>query len=46
MLHNDDNYTYEQLLEKYNEFTVHQRNIQKLMIEMHKVKNELGPSLY
>ena len=45
MLHNDDNSTYEQLLEKYNEFTVHQRNIQKLMIEMYKVKNELGPSL-
>ena len=45
MLHDDHNSTYEQLLDKYGEFTVHQRNIQKLMIEMYKVKNELGPSL-
>ena len=45
LLHDDNNSTYEQLLDKYGEFTVHQRNIQKLMIEMYKVKNELGPSL-
>ena len=45
MLYDDTTSTYNQLLIKYNEFTVHQRNIQKLMIEMYKVKNELGPSL-
>ena len=45
MLYDDDTSTYEQLLDKYDEFTVHQKNIQKLMIEMYKVKNDLGPSL-
>ena len=45
MLYDDDTSTYEQLLDKYDEFTVHQRNIQQLMIEMYKVKNDLGPSL-
>ena len=45
MLHDDENSTYEQLLNKYNEFSVHQRNIQNLMVEMYKVKNDLGPSL-
>ena len=32
-------------MNEYDEFTVHQRNTQKLMIEMFKAKNELGPSL-
>ena len=45
ILHDENNLTYEQLLKKYNEFTVHQKNIQKLMIEMYKVKHNLKPSL-
>ena len=45
MLYDDQSSTYVELLNEYGEFTVHQRNTQKLMIEMFKAKNELGPSL-
>ena len=45
LLYSDHNSTFEQLLLRDCSFTVHQRNIQTLMIEMHKVKHKLGPSL-
>jgi len=36
--------TFEQLLAKDNSFTIHERNLQKLALEMYKVKNDLCPS--
>ena len=45
ILYEDDTSTFEQLLDKHNAFTVHQRNIQNLLIEMYKVKNKQGPAL-
>jgi hypothetical protein len=45
ILYNDYASTFEQLLDKYCEFTVHQKNIQKVLIEMYKVNKEQGPSL-
>ena len=45
LLFKDDISTFEQLLEKAGIFTIHQRNIQSLAIEMYKVKNNIGPQL-
>ena len=44
-LYDDNTSTFEQLLNKYDAFTVHQRNIQNLLIEMFKVKMNQGPAL-
>ena len=33
------------LLKREETFTIHQRNIQSLVIEMYKVKNSIGPQL-
>ena len=38
--------TFEQLLEKDESFTIHERNLQKLAIEMYKVKHNLCPKLF
>ena len=38
--------TFEQLLEKDESFTTHERNLQKLTIEMYKVKRNLCPKLF
>ena len=35
---------FEQLLEKSKHFSIHERNLQKLALEMYKVKNELSPA--
>ena len=35
----DNNLTYEELLQKDNSFTIHERNIQALAIEMYKIIN-------
>ena len=45
MLYDDNTSTFEQILNKYNAFTVHQRNIQNLLIEMYKCKHNQGPTL-
>ena len=36
---------FEQLLDKDGSFTIHQRNLQKLAIEMYEVKNGLSPAI-
>ena len=41
LVYKEKNLTFEQLLEKDNAFTIHERNLQKLAIEMYKVKNDL-----
>ena len=42
-MYKDSNLTFQQPLEKDNSFTIHDRNLQKLAIEMHKVKHNLSP---
>ena len=41
----DDTSSFEELLKKDNSFSIHQRNIQSMAIEMYKTKNNLGPNL-
>ena len=43
IVYNDRDLTFEQLLEKDKSFTIHERNIQKLAVEMYKVKHNLCP---
>jgi hypothetical protein len=43
VVYKDDNLTFEQLLEKDNSFTIHERNLQKLAILMYKVKHKMCP---
>ena len=44
VVYKDSNLTFEELLEKDNSFTTHQRNLQHLAILMYKVKNNLAPA--
>ena len=43
LIYKDKSLTFKQLLEKDQSFTFHERNIQKLAIEMYKVKNKMTP---
>ena len=45
LVYKDPTITFEQLLEKDNSFTIHQRNIQKLATEIYKVVNNDCPPL-
>ena len=45
LLYSDDVSTFAELLNKDMSFTIHQRNIQSIAIEMFKVKNSIGPVL-
>ena len=43
VVYKDDNLTFEQLVEKNNSFTIHERNLQKLALLMYKAKHKLCP---
>ena len=43
IVYNDDKLTFQELLDLDNSLTIHHRNIQKLAIEMYKVKNHISP---
>ena len=44
LVYNEPQLSFEELLEMDNSMTIHHRNVQKLAIEMYKVKNNLSPS--
>ena len=43
LVYRDKNLTFKQLLEKDKSFSIHERNLQKLAVEMYKVKHKLCP---
>ena len=43
LVYDDINLSFQDLLDLDNSMTIHQRNIQKLAIEMYKIKNNLSP---
>ena len=45
VVYKDEYLTFEELLEKDQAFTIHERNLQKLAVEMYKVKNGLCPEV-
>ena len=45
MIYNDQISSFQELLEKYNSFTVHHFNIQSLAIEMFKVINNIAATI-
>ena len=44
LVYKDNNMTFQELLNMDKSFTIHERNLQKLAIEMYKAKNKLSPS--
>ena len=44
LVYQNDELSFEELLEKDGSVTIHQRNLRKLAIEMYKVKNNLSPT--
>ena len=42
---NDSSSSFRELIEKDNSFTIHHRNIQKLTVEIHKVKHHEAPKI-
>ena len=45
LVYKDHNSTFSELLCKDNTLNIHQRDLQKLAIEMYKIKNNLSPSI-
>ena len=45
LVYKNSNCTFSELLVKDKSFTIHERNLQKLAIEMFKIKNNLAPNL-
>ena len=45
IVYKDHNSTFQELLNKDDSVSIHHRNLQKLVIEMYKVKNNLSPSI-
>ena len=44
LVYKDYNANFEELLEIDNSFSIHHRNLQKLAVEMYKIKNNISPS--
>ena len=44
VVYKNDNLTFAELLDKDGSFTIHDRNLQKLALEMYKVKHKISPS--
>ena len=45
IVYDDSKSTFRELLNKDNSFTIHERNIQTLVIELYKVVNGISPQL-
>ena len=45
LVHNDNTSSFYELLQKDNSFTIRHRNIQKLALEMYKVKHRIAPKI-
>ena len=45
IVHKNSQYTFQELLDLDNSKTMHHRNLQKLAIEMYKIKNNLSPKI-
>ena len=45
LVHNDNTSSFYEFLQKDNSFTIHYRNIQKLALEMHRVKHLIAPKI-
>ena len=45
IVYKDDESSFAELLSEDKSFTVHHKNVQKLAIEMYKIKNELCPKI-
>ena len=45
LVHNDNTSSFYELLQKDNSFTIHHRNIQKLALEMYRVKHHIAPKI-
>ena len=45
LVHNDNTSSFYELLQKDNSFTIHHRNIQKLALEMYRVKHRITPKI-
>jgi len=43
IVYKDENLTFQELLDKDDSVTIHQRNLQRLATEMYKIKNHLSP---
>ena len=43
IVYRNDNLTFQELLDKDNSVTIHYQNLQRLSIEMYKIKNNLSP---
>ena len=45
LIRNEQQSGFQILLDKYNEFSAHQRNLQTLMIEIYKIVNQIAPPI-
>ena len=43
VVYKNEHFSFQELLHKNNSITIHQRNLQRLAIEMYKINNHLSP---